>query len=153
MWQEIIKPNAFGQFYLVGKAASSHHAWIVGALESVIRAVYVMFQGLQNCSPSFEPYNIVLELLKQAPTDEDEKYEFEDIGEPLKRGGAMPTGLPFHPLPEEMPTTQLRTKKGAPWTDNPTEEANDRLVDMTYGAALAVLSLIESFFELAVDKQ
>ncbi|CAG1962599.1 unnamed protein product [Fusarium graminearum] len=153
MWQEIIKPNAFGQLYLVGEAASSHHAWIVGALESVIRAVYVMFQGLQNGNPSFEPYNIVLELLKQAPTDKDEKYEFEDIGEPLKRGGAMPTGLPFHPLPEEMPTTQLRTKKGASLTDNPKEEANDRPVDMTYGAALAVLSLIESFFELVVDKQ
>ncbi|KAM0558066.1 hypothetical protein ACHAPJ_005233 [Fusarium lateritium] len=153
MWQEIIKPNSFGQLYLVGEAASSHHAWIVGALESVIRAVYVMFQGLQNGNPKFEEYRIVLDLLKQAPTDKDEKYEFEDIGEPLKRGGAMPTGLPFHPLPEEMPTTQFCATKDAPLTGNPTDEAKHKEVEMTYGAALAVLSLIESFFELGVDKQ
>ncbi|XEV04477.1 hypothetical protein FSHL1_009764 [Fusarium sambucinum] len=153
MWQEIIKPNAFGQFYLVGEAASSYHAWIIGALESVIRAVYVMFQGLQNGNRSFKLYNIVLELLKRAPTDKDERYKFKDIGEPLKRGGTTPTGLPFHPFPEEMPLTQLRTNKGAPLTDNSTEEANNRHLDMMYGAALAVLSLIESFFELVVNKQ
>ncbi|CAG9986852.1 unnamed protein product [Clonostachys byssicola] len=153
MWQEIIKPNSFGQLYLVGEAASSHHAWIVGALESVIRAVYVMFQGLQNGNPEYEAYSIVLDLLKQAPKNEDEKNEFEDIGKPLKKDGDMPTGLPFHPLPEEMPTTQLCTPKGAPLTDNPTDEAEHDEVDMTYGAALAVLSLIESFFELGLDKQ
>ncbi|KAF4960491.1 hypothetical protein FSARC_10459 [Fusarium sarcochroum] len=151
MWQEIIKPNSFGQLYLVGEAASSHHAWIVGALESVIRAVYVMFQGLQNGNPKFEEYSIVLDLLKRAPTDKDEKYEFEDIGEPLKRGGSMPVGLPFHPLPEEMPTTQFCTTKGAPLTDDPKDEAENADVEMTYGAALAVLSLIESFFEFRPD--
>uniref|UniRef100_A0A8H7K927 Carrier domain-containing protein n=1 Tax=Bionectria ochroleuca TaxID=29856 RepID=A0A8H7K927_BIOOC len=153
MWQEIIKPNSFGQFYLIGAAASSHHAWIVGALESVIRAVYVMFQGLQKANPGFEAYSIVLDLLKQAPTDKNEKYELEDIGEPLKRGGAMSTELHFHPLPEEMPTTQFCTTKGAPLTDNPTYEAKLDDLEMTYGAALAVLSLIESFFELGLDKQ
>jgi hypothetical protein len=94
----------------------------------------------------------VLDLPKQAPTDKNQNYEFEDIGEPLKRGGAMSTGLPFHPLPE-VPTTQFCTTKGAPLTDNPTDEAKLDNVEMTYGAALAVLRLIESFFELGLDKQ
>ncbi|KAJ0141401.1 Uncharacterized protein HZ326_15762, partial [Fusarium oxysporum f. sp. albedinis] len=67
MWQEIIKPIALGQLYLVGEAASSHHAWIVGALESVIRAAYVMFQGLQNGNEKFEAYDIVLKLLRTGP--------------------------------------------------------------------------------------
>lgn len=154
MWQEIIKPNAFGQLYLVGEASSSHHAWIVGALESIIRAVYVMFQGLQNGNKKFEAYSIVLDLLRTAPTDDGESWDDpnEDIGEPLKRGGAMPKGLPFHPLPEEMPERQYCTPKDAPLTDSPAVEAGPGEADMTYGAALAALSLIESFFEFGLDK-
>ncbi|KAJ4114022.1 hypothetical protein NW760_000914 [Fusarium oxysporum] len=146
MWQEIIKPNALGQLYLVGEAASSHHAWIVGALESVIRAVYVMFQGLQNGNEKFEAYDIVLKLLR---TGSDNG---KNVSEPLKKDGDMPTGLPFHPLPEEMPTRQFYTTKDKDLTASPEKEANEEGVDMTYGAALAVLSLIESFYELGVDK-
>ncbi|ROV86981.1 hypothetical protein VSDG_10088 [Cytospora chrysosperma] len=56
MWQEIIKPNAFGQLYLIGEAASAHHGWIVGALESVVRAVYVMLEGLHIANPGFTTY-------------------------------------------------------------------------------------------------
>ncbi|PCD27126.1 hypothetical protein AU210_013541 [Fusarium oxysporum f. sp. radicis-cucumerinum] len=146
MWQEIIKPNALGQLYLVGEAASSHHAWIVGALESVIRAVYVMFQGLQNGNEKFEAYDIVLKLLRTGPDNG------KNVSEPLKKDGDMPTGLPFHPLPEEMPTRQFYTTKDKDLTASPEKEANEEGVDMTYGAALAVLSLIESFYELGVDK-
>ncbi|KAF5572710.1 amino-acid oxidase [Fusarium pseudoanthophilum] len=145
MWQEIIKPNALGQLYLVGEAASSHHAWIVGALESVIRAVYVMFQGLQNGNEKFEAYDIVLKLLRTG------SESGKSVSEPLKKDGDMPTGLPFHPLPEEMPTRQFCTTKDKELTASPEKEANED-VDMTYGAALAVLSLIESFYELGVDK-
>ncbi|KAM5522643.1 flavin containing amine oxidoreductase [Fusarium oxysporum f. sp. phaseoli] len=146
MWQEIIKPNALGQLYLVGEAASSHHAWIVGALESVVRAVYVMFQGLQNGNEKFEAYDIVLKLLRTGPDNG------KNVSEPLKKDGDMPTGLPFHPLPEEMPTRQFYTTKDKDLTASPEKEANEEGVDMTYGAALAVLSLIESFYELGVDK-
>ncbi|KAF5603915.1 amino-acid oxidase [Fusarium subglutinans] len=146
MWQEIIKPNALGQLYLVGEAASSHHAWIVGALESVIRAVYVMFQGLQNGNEKFEAYAIVLKLLSTGPDND------KNVSQPLKKDGDMPTGSPFHPLPEEMPIRQLCTTKNQDLTANPEKEANVDGVDMTYGAALAVLSLIESFYELGVDK-
>ncbi|SCN91547.1 related to L-amino-acid oxidase [Fusarium fujikuroi] len=147
MWQEIIKPNALGQLYLVGEAASSHHAWIVGALESVVRAVYVMFQGLQNGNEKFEAYDIVLKLLRTG-SDSD-----KNISLPLKKHGDMPSGLPFHPLPEEMPTRQFWTTKDQELTASPEKEANEEHVDMTYGAALAVLSLIESFYELGVDKK
>ncbi|KAF5638864.1 amino-acid oxidase [Fusarium sp. NRRL 25303] len=147
MWQEIIKPNALGQLYLVGEAASSHHAWIVGALESVVRAVYVMFQGLQNGNEKFEAYDIVLKLLRTG-SDSD-----KNVSLPLKKDGYMPTGLPFHPLPEEMPTRQFWTTKDQELTASPEKEANEEHVDMTYGAALAVLSLIESFYELGVDKK
>ncbi|KAL9562596.1 hypothetical protein ACKAV7_013160 [Fusarium commune] len=146
MWQEIIKPNALGQLYLVGEAASSHHAWIVGALESVIRAVYVMFQGLQNGNEKFEAYDIVLKLLRTGPDNG------KNVSQPLKKNGDMPTGLPFHPLPEEMPTRQFHRTKDKDLTASPEKEANEEGVDMTYGAALAVLSLIESFYELGVDK-
>ncbi|KAI1064514.1 hypothetical protein LB506_008040 [Fusarium annulatum] len=147
MWQEIIKPNALGQLYLVGEAASSHHAWIVGALESVIRAVYVMFQGLQKGKEDFKAYDIVLKLLSTG------SGKVKNDTEPLKRNGEMPTGLPFHPLPEEMPTTQLKKAKPTGLTGSPGEEASTDGVQMTYGAALAVLSLIESFYELGVDKK
>ncbi|KAI7759775.1 hypothetical protein LZL87_009098 [Fusarium oxysporum] len=134
------------QLYLVGEAASSHHAWIVGALESVIRAVYVMFQGLQNGNEKFEAYDIVLKLLRTGPDNG------KNVSQPLKKNGDMPTGLPFHPLPEEMPTRQFHRTKDKDLTASTEKEANEEGVDMTYGAALAVLSLIESFYELGVDK-
>jgi hypothetical protein len=127
MWQEIIKPNAYGQLYLVGEAASSHHAWIVGALESVIRATYVMFQGLQRQNPGFDAYRIVLELLRNAPP--------ANVGGPGAGGvplqdGAMPEGLPFHPLPDEMP------EEPAP---------NARAGQMTFATKMALLALIEAY--------
>ncbi|KAI0121136.1 hypothetical protein BJ170DRAFT_688221 [Xylariales sp. AK1849] len=125
MWQEIIKPNAFGQLYLVGEAASSHHAWIVGALESVVRGVYVMLEGLQSGDNTYKPYQDAMNLLKDGPS------------------GTKSPGLPFYPLPQEMPKRQLGTEQNAKQTDDPTED-----LPLTYAAAVASLCLIESFFEL-----
>ncbi|RKK12229.1 hypothetical protein BFJ65_g14094 [Fusarium oxysporum f. sp. cepae] len=105
-----------------------------------------MFQGLQNGNEKFEAYDIVLKLLRTGPDNG------KNVSEPLKKDGDMPTGLPFHPLPEEMPTRQFYTTKDKDLTASPEKEANEEGVDMTYGAALAVLSLIESFYELGVDK-
>jgi hypothetical protein len=138
MWQEIIKPNAFGQLYLIGEAASSHHAWIVGALESVIRAVYVMFEGLNSQYPDVEVYKKAMALLKEPQKPQD------DIDHPTKPT-RLPTGSPFHPLPEEMPERQLKTERGAKLTDNP---ANKENLPLNYPAAIASLSVIESYFEL-----
>ncbi|KAJ3536054.1 hypothetical protein NM208_g6884 [Fusarium decemcellulare] len=149
MWQEIIKPNSFGQLYLVGEASSSHHAWIVGALESVVRAVYIMFQGLLRQDPDCDAYKIVLRLLSTAPTDPGEKWDKvnnENPQAPMKKNGALPEGLPFHPLPEEMPTYQYRAKKDTNLTLDPSDEAGGDS-ELTYGAAVALLSLIESYLQ------
>lgn len=44
MYNEIVTPN--GWLFLVGEATSSHHAWIVGALESAVRGVFQFLQAL-----------------------------------------------------------------------------------------------------------
>ncbi|KAK9422887.1 hypothetical protein SUNI508_04554 [Seiridium unicorne] len=134
MWQEIIKPNAFGQLYLVGEAASSHHAWIVGALESVVRAVFVMFEGLQSNDPGFEPYTQAMNLLRHGT--KAAKYDSKAPQEPK---------LPFWPLPSEMPERQKDTKKGEKQAD-----LADQNLPLTYAAAVAALSLVECYFELVV---
>lgn len=103
-----------------------------------------MFQGLQKGNEDFKAYDIVLKLLSTG------SGRVKNDTEPLKRNGEMPTGLP---LPEEMPTTQLKKAKPTGLTGSPGEEASTDGVQMTYGAALAVLSLIDSFYELGVDKK
>ena len=46
MWPQIMKPN--GWLFLIGEAASAHHGWIVGALESSVRAVYQLLLMLNH---------------------------------------------------------------------------------------------------------
>ena len=128
MWQEIIKPNAFGQLYLIGEAASAHHAWIVGALESVVRAMFFLFEGLNSEAPDYEPYKLAMDLLKQEANEE--------------------TDPPFCSLPDEMP---LRQK------DNPlvkkkdlTENPRDKEKRLTYAAAVVSLAQVESFIEVSM---
>ena len=131
MWEEIIKPNAFGQLYLVGEAASSHHAWVVGALESVVRAVYLMIKGLSLHDPGYQPYQIAMKLL-----EEDSGTEGQE------------DNLPFHPLPLEMPNRQQKTERNAPTTDDP-QEADELDKDLTFAAGMIAQCLIESFLELS----
>lgn len=38
MWGRLIQPS--GNFFIVGEAASPHHAWVVGALESAVHGVH-----------------------------------------------------------------------------------------------------------------
>lgn len=38
MWQWITRTD--GRYVIIGEAASAHHAWVVGSLESVVRGVY-----------------------------------------------------------------------------------------------------------------
>lgn len=40
LYPYIVQPASNGQLYFVGEAASTHHAWVVGALDSAYRAVY-----------------------------------------------------------------------------------------------------------------
>lgn len=127
MWQEIIKPNAFGQLYMIGEAASAHHGWIVGALESVVRAVFVMLEGLHHANPEFVPYQDAMEIL----IDKDGLLE-----------------LPFQGLPLEMPMKQFDSKKGAELSDHPSTEGSE----LTYPAAMAALCQVESLVQKAYEE-
>ncbi|KAJ4015383.1 hypothetical protein NW766_005723 [Fusarium irregulare] len=151
MWQEIIKPNAFGQLYLIGEASSSHHAWVVGALESVVRAVYLMFEGLQKQEPENPAYNRVVKLLSQTPQQESEGgdvFGSDEVQQPQK----LPTGLPFYPLPEEMPKRQLKAQPDAKLVRDPLEDVKyGPEVSLLFSSAMVALSLIESFVELQVE--
>lgn len=132
MWQEIIKPNAFGQLYLIGEAASAHHAWIVGALESVVRATYLLFEGLQSGDESCETYSQAMDLLKYGKYKGQKKEDEEKDS-------------PFFPLPAEMPLRQEGTDPKSDLTDLP-EKAGVKK-PLTFPAACAALSLVECFFE------
>ncbi|MCJ1316833.1 hypothetical protein MMC15_002154 [Xylographa vitiligo] len=51
MYSDIITPSAGGKLFIIGEAASKHHAWIVGALESAVRGVYqflIRYQGAKK---------------------------------------------------------------------------------------------------------
>ncbi|RGP80534.1 hypothetical protein FLONG3_1368 [Fusarium longipes] len=155
MWQEIIKPNAYGQLYLIGEASSSHHAWVVGALESVVRAVYLMFEGLQKQEPKNEAYNHAVKLLSQTPKvpqDSEGGDVFGGIpGDKQQQPQKLPTGLPFYPLPEEMPKRQLKAEKDAKLVRDPLLDAENPDVSLLFSSAMVALSLIESFVELQVE--
>ncbi|CUS12591.1 unnamed protein product [Tuber aestivum] len=43
MYPELTKPAAKGNLHFIGEATSTHHAWIVGALESVDRGISEIF--------------------------------------------------------------------------------------------------------------
>lgn len=123
MWSQIIKPN--GWLFLIGEAASAHHAWIVGALESSVRAVYQLLEQLeltQKHNPNFKGYSEAMKLLKD-PSAEEAK-------------------LPFVGLPREMPIRQSGTEKGSELQDTPEKD-----VDLSFVAA----QCIESFFELLAE--
>ena len=127
MWPAIYKPNAFGLLYFIGEAASAHHAWIVGALESSIRAVYEMFKLLRLGNKHYGPYAQAMEMLEN-----DKKLENDE------------KVLPFYGLPKEMPKKQLDTDDGTDLDDD--LEEGKRL---TYAAAQAVLGFLESLVEAA----
>ncbi|KAF4483388.1 L-amino-acid oxidase [Fusarium agapanthi] len=113
----------------------------------LVGALLVCKRVIQTTSgKKFEAYEIVLKLLRTGPDND------KNVSEALKRDGDMPTGLPFYPLAEEMPKRQFCTTKDQDLTASPEKEANEKDVDMTYGAALAVLKLIESFYDLGVDE-
>ena len=44
LYPDLITPSAGGKLFIIGEAASKHHAWVVGALESAVRGVYQLLQ-------------------------------------------------------------------------------------------------------------
>ena len=125
MWPEIYKPDAFGRLYFIGEAASAHHAWIVGALESSIRAVYQLLGLLHIGNRHFEPYTRAMEIIRDGK------------GDP-----------PFYGLPQEMPKKQLDTPDGTKLVDDLEEGTR-----LTYAAAQAVLGFLESVVETVEAEQ
>jgi monoamine oxidase len=128
MWPEIIKPN--GWLFLIGEAASAHHAWIVGALESAVRGIYQLLEQLElgEHAADFTSYADAMKLLRE-PEGDDKK-------------------LPFGGLPRELPIRQEGTKKGAELQDTP--EAKD--LDMSFVAAQCIASFYELLIELAKEE-
>ncbi|KAK2016840.1 flavin-containing amine oxidoreductase [Colletotrichum eremochloae] len=132
LYPAITKPNAFGQLYFVGEAASAHHAWVVGALESVVRAAWNMFNLLHQGSlkefggKGYEPYRKAMELLEG---DNEEE------------------GLPFYPLPPELPMARMGDKADTSKSKDHPGYNNETEASMKLGAALCILSVIESFIE------
>ncbi|EEP80684.1 predicted protein [Uncinocarpus reesii 1704] len=52
MWNKVIQPS--GDFVIVGEAASPHHAWVVGALESAVHGVHAWLGQYRNLVPGGE---------------------------------------------------------------------------------------------------
>ena len=100
MWPWIIRNN--GTYCMIGEAASSHHAWVVGALESAVRAVYqflwVRSKKSLACSEAVKRYvqhpetleSLFCELPPEFDRTGDIKYATQQrsspIGELLRHG-------------------------------------------------------------------
>ena len=84
MYPDIITPSAGGRLFIIGEAASKHHAWVVGALESAVRGVYQLLnlyedpEAVQAC-----------EFLEEVDPETKKPYEdrwpfapvpFEELG-------------------------------------------------------------------------
>ncbi|GKT48204.1 putative bifunctional amine oxidase [Colletotrichum spaethianum] len=132
LYPAITKPNAFGQLYFVGEAASAHHAWVVGALESVVRAAWCMFDLLHQGSkkdPKFgkEGYKPYLKAMDLLANDSEEN-------------------LPFYPLPTELPMRRKgETADDVDLDDHPDRNGKDN--PMKFGAAFCIISVIESILD------
>ncbi|KAJ0373669.1 hypothetical protein COL26b_008139 [Colletotrichum chrysophilum] len=152
LYPAITRPNALGQLYFVGEAASAHHAWVVGALESVVRALWSMFnilhQSSQDAGKAYQPYSWAMQLLERGcfEDNEDPGYNANDYKTKTFYPSAKPEPSPFFPLPVEIP---LRV-------DEETHGQNARCPDgkelldhidaekpPMFGAACANLALLE----------
>jgi len=62
-WPELNRANATPGLYIIGEHASTHHAWVVGALESAVAGLYQWLWNNQNM-PGVGGVSGALELLK-----------------------------------------------------------------------------------------
>ncbi|KAH7176966.1 hypothetical protein EDB81DRAFT_773830 [Dactylonectria macrodidyma] len=70
MWSRIIQPS--GDVIIAGEAASPHHAWVVGALESVVHGLYTWLGANLYSNPHF----IVVRRMLEA---QDKKNPFVSL--------------------------------------------------------------------------
>ncbi|KAI1917371.1 hypothetical protein LOZ39_000363 [Ophidiomyces ophidiicola] len=59
MWSKLIQPS--GDFMIIGEAASPHHAWVVGALESAVHGVHAWLGQYRKLIPGGEEAIRILE--------------------------------------------------------------------------------------------
>jgi monoamine oxidase len=59
MWNKMIQPS--GDLVLVGEACSPHHAWVVGALESVVHGIHAWLALNRGAVPEMEDAMRILE--------------------------------------------------------------------------------------------
>ncbi|KAI9695361.1 MAG: hypothetical protein M1836_006481 [Candelina mexicana] len=62
LYPDITTPSADGKLIIVGEAASTHHAWVVGALESAVRGVY---QFLTRYALVYPEYKKAMEFMEK----------------------------------------------------------------------------------------
>ena len=77
VWPDLTAPSGSGNLFIIGEAASAHHAWVVGALESALRGVY---QFISRYAELYPEYKKVMEYLENP-------------------GNLKPEDKPFLPLP------------------------------------------------------
>ncbi|EYE90055.1 flavin monoamine oxidase family protein [Aspergillus ruber CBS 135680] len=65
-WPKIIQPS--GDLAIIGEAASPHHAWVVGALESAVHQVY---SWLNQHKDKIHGFSELAELLENDPPADD----------------------------------------------------------------------------------
>ncbi|KAL8787446.1 MAG: hypothetical protein Q9213_002223 [Squamulea squamosa] len=58
LYPHLIRPQADSRFHIVGEAASSNHAWIVGSLESAYRGVWMVLER-------FKCFDLQEEMVKE----------------------------------------------------------------------------------------
>ncbi|KAJ0332484.1 hypothetical protein COL922a_011481 [Colletotrichum nupharicola] len=155
LYPAITRPNALGQLYFVGEASSAHHAWVVGALESVVRALWSMFNILHQSSRDsgevYKPYGWAMQLLERGFFEDNEDPAYKEDQEETKKfyTSDNPEPSPFFPLPVEMPlrTDREAVEQDARRPDGPDGQSLLDHVDAKYplmfGAACATLALLE----------
>jgi hypothetical protein len=98
IYPNVITPSAGGKLFIIGEAASKHHAWIVGALESAVRGVYQLLMRYKGAKKL--QADEAIKWLQQAenspygpvPTEEEDaelvnhQVYIADIRERAKRG-------------------------------------------------------------------
>lgn len=130
MWPQIIKPQ--GWLFLIGEAASAHHAWVTGSLESAVRGVYQMLDMLNaEQKGKYQPYVDAMQLLSEPNKDDLE--------------------LPFGPLPDEMPRKTKGVDSGTQTTDLPDEVGED--VTLSFTTAQVIMSYLDAIAEEALAEE
>ncbi|KAM7187564.1 hypothetical protein V8F20_010931 [Naviculisporaceae sp. PSN 640] len=94
LWPKIVVPS--GNLVIAGEAASPHHAWVVGALESAVVGLYSWLYSRQDIPGAAEVMRLI---------DHPDNEEEEGGGDTKKEK----EHLPFVGLPKYMPKAQART--------------------------------------------